>query len=146
MRVIHDLTGRVFKRLTVIRLAYPSEIPEMKWRAKHTHWMCRCECGNTIVATVGALTSHNTKSCGCLQRDVALENVSSYKLTPEDAALRQLYYIYKRNAGRRNLTFSLTLDQFRKIVVMRCVYCGREPSNKIKVNHKEIEESRRLFK
>jgi hypothetical protein len=56
-----DLVGRQFERLTVI--AYV----ETKNRAPY--WLCRCNCGDEIVARGSALASGNTKSCGCLVRD-----------------------------------------------------------------------------
>lgn len=33
-------------------------------------WLCKCECGNEFVIITGSLTSGNTKSCGCLRKDV----------------------------------------------------------------------------
>lgn len=30
-----------------------------------SRWFCRCDCGNTVCVTIGALSSGNTKSCGC---------------------------------------------------------------------------------
>ena len=58
-----DLTGQVFGRLTVIECAG-------KPKGKKTYsWLCRCECGNTSVVDVSALTSGNTKSCGCGKYD-----------------------------------------------------------------------------
>lgn len=56
-----DLTGRRFGRLTVIRRE--SEI------GQKVRWLCRCDCGNEKVIAAYALTSGNTKSCGCLQSE-----------------------------------------------------------------------------
>lgn len=57
-----DLTGQRFGRLIVIQ------------RANHTgssaYWLCRCDCGNTIVIQGGSLRRGSTKSCGCLKKDV----------------------------------------------------------------------------
>ncbi len=54
-----DITGMKFGLLTAL---YPLE---QRNTAGEIQWVCRCDCGNTIVATVGRLTSGNTKSCGC---------------------------------------------------------------------------------
>jgi len=32
-------------------------------------WLCRCDCGNEIIALGGNVRRGNTNSCGCLQRD-----------------------------------------------------------------------------
>lgn len=33
-----------------------------------TRWSCLCDCGNTVIARSGDLTSGDTKSCGCLRQ------------------------------------------------------------------------------
>lgn len=60
-----DLKGQTFGRLTVVKRA-----PNKKERAC---WWCRCSCGNPkLVPVLGMhLRSGNTKSCGCLQREIA---------------------------------------------------------------------------
>lgn len=35
--------------------------------------LCRCSCGNEVVKWVSALKSGNTKSCGCLRRELSAE-------------------------------------------------------------------------
>ena len=34
----------------------------------HAKWTCQCDCGKEVVVYGIALTSGNTKSCGCLKR------------------------------------------------------------------------------
>lgn len=58
-----DLTGQRFGRLVVVRYAGRS-------RGKKNLWLCKCDCGNEKVVEVDKLHSGNTKSCGCLQREV----------------------------------------------------------------------------
>lgn len=62
-REIGNLSGRNFGRLEVIRL-YPA-----RDRCGTLLWICRCGCGVYIATTRGRLTSGNTKSCGCAQKD-----------------------------------------------------------------------------
>lgn len=42
-------------------------------RGPRPMWLFRCECGNQLVASIYCVRSGNTKSCGCLKRDVLLE-------------------------------------------------------------------------
>lgn len=68
-----DLTGQKFGRLTVV---------ERSGKAKHgdsAKWICRCECGETIVAISRNLKSGNTKSCGCIQSECARETGKANK-------------------------------------------------------------------
>ena len=66
MRLI-DLTGQTFGRNLVLGRAGTAVQPSGHKRAT---WLCRCECGTEFVARGLDLRSGNTKSCGCLQRDV----------------------------------------------------------------------------
>ena len=63
MRKILNLTGQTFGRLTVIG-------PDPN---KKRYWLCRCVCGNTLSTFSGNLTRGLTKSCGCLNKELASE-------------------------------------------------------------------------
>lgn len=67
MKVRKDLSGQVFARLTVVCMSSPG--PRSRSR-----WVCRCECGIEMVAEGSNLATGNTKSCGCLKRDVTAKN------------------------------------------------------------------------
>jgi len=53
-----NLTDARFGKLLVIKRSHRDKF--YKWL-----WECECECGNTTFVSTGALTSGNTKSCGC---------------------------------------------------------------------------------
>lgn len=55
-----DLTGRRFGKLTALKLAGN--------RNGSALWLCACDCGNEIEATVRDLTEGDTKSCGCIKK------------------------------------------------------------------------------
>jgi hypothetical protein len=63
-----DIAGRRFGRLTALSPVSPprSHSKETTWR-----WRCQCDCGEEIVASLNALTSGRTISCGCAQREAA---------------------------------------------------------------------------
>lgn len=58
--------GQKYGRLSVIR-----ETDQRKRGA--VLWECRCDCGNTVYVGTHSLKSGNTKSCGCLQIERAME-------------------------------------------------------------------------
>lgn len=66
-----DLTGQRFGRLTVI---------SKQGVAKDggTLWMCKCDCGQTIVTKSGNLRSGHTRSCGCFMKMRISESQSSH--------------------------------------------------------------------
>lgn len=73
-----DVSGQKFGRLTAIENS-PSDNPKYI-----KYWKCLCDCGdpNYIIVAVGNLRSGNTKSCGCLVRE--LEQLTSNTLQLKD--------------------------------------------------------------
>lgn len=59
-----DLTGQRFGRLVVIRDSGE------RTNSKRIIWECKCDCGEISFVNLGALRSGNTKSCGCLRKEV----------------------------------------------------------------------------
>lgn len=58
------MEGRTFDRLTVLSFN--------KKDSKHRkYWNCSCSCGGSTVSRGDALTMGKSRSCGCLQREVA---------------------------------------------------------------------------
>lgn len=39
---------------------------------------CKCDCGNIVKVKLTKLRSGSTRSCGCLQREIASENLTNY--------------------------------------------------------------------
>lgn len=62
MTAVLDLTGKNFGRLTVVEKALGRDRTRI-------HWRCNCSCGQVVIVRGSALTSGNTKSCGCLVRE-----------------------------------------------------------------------------
>lgn len=73
-----DLTGQKFGRLTVRERLRSDE------KRGGVIWLCDCECGNTIEVLTKRLTSGNTKSCGCLKKEMhkthGLSDTRLYKI------------------------------------------------------------------
>lgn len=67
-------SGDQFGRLTVVREGEP-ETPGRR------RIVCRCACGVEVTAGLIALTTGNTKSCGCLSRDAAAARMKTHGAT-----------------------------------------------------------------
>jgi hypothetical protein len=63
-----DLKGQTFGRLHVVKRVYPRWNPDRK-----VYWECLCSCGSIHVVQGHSLRGGGTRSCGCLQREVAKE-------------------------------------------------------------------------
>jgi very-short-patch-repair endonuclease len=100
-----DLTGQQFERLLVIGRG-PSYISP--GGVKQTQWWCICKCKehNIVLIRVSNLTSHNSKSCGCLNIEKAKERIieighgCAKNLTNQSfGELKALYPTEKRKNG-----------------------------------------------
>lgn len=78
-----DISGNVYDRLTVLKFVG-------KNKHGHTLWMCKCICGKQVPnVPKGSLSTGNTRSCGCLERELtANRNFSHGK------AKTPLYRVY----------------------------------------------------
>lgn len=124
----NDITGQRFIRLLVVE--------QLKER-KHGSVMyrCMCDCGNELSIRRDALTSGNTRSCGCLQKEVAKEMGRSMRtrfLGEGEAAFLSLYRSYKKGAVSRGYDFELDITMFRELTSRHCFYCGIPPIQEFK--------------
>ncbi len=75
MRKRIELTGKRFGRLTVLGLGYTHK--------NKVYWYIKCDCGNIKTTQGNNLKSGSTRSCGCLQREIAtrhgMEKSKEYK-------------------------------------------------------------------
>lgn len=67
-----NLEGKVFGRLTVIGLSEKS-------KPRKIYWECLCQCGNIKSISSTSLRSGNTKSCGCLRKEMLSSSKSTHK-------------------------------------------------------------------
>jgi hypothetical protein len=87
MSRIIDLTGQKYGRLTVIKKAEKSE----NGRA---FWHCRCECGNEKTVLGKDLRSGNSKSCGCLKKELMSSRMTTHGCT--NTRLYNIWYSMKQ--------------------------------------------------
>ncbi len=64
MKEVIEMKGRHFGRLTVVDLA-PS-----KTGSREARWLCKCTCGKDHVVTGTILRAGQSKSCGCMHREI----------------------------------------------------------------------------
>lgn len=70
MSKLIDLTGKRFGRLQVLMRSGSKNGSAM--------WLCRCDCGKTKVICGVELRSGETKSCGCLHREIASQTMTKH--------------------------------------------------------------------
>lgn len=69
-----NLKDMVFGRLTVIDRAGSD-------KSMNATWLCKCECGKEVVISGIYLRNGETKSCGCLHKEVAKKTMTTHGLS-----------------------------------------------------------------
>ena len=64
-RLAVDLKGMSFGRLKVL---YKSTKRSL---SRDLFWVCECDCGEKVTVNARSLRTNNTRSCGCLQKEIA---------------------------------------------------------------------------
>jgi hypothetical protein len=118
-----DLTGLKFGKLTVIKLDH---------RGKNNsgyYWLCLCDCGKEKVIAGSHLRNGNTKSCGCWKK-IFNKFRNRENKTPMmrcESSFNALLGSYKARAKKKNLSFTLTKEEFKNLTSSNCYYCGTPP-------------------
>lgn len=107
MRKLLDISGMRYGRLTVIERA---EDYVSSQGNKCTQWLCRCDCGNTKVVQGGSLRKGETKSCGCLNRELSVARIKNLRKTHGFSRTR-LFYIW---IGMRNRCYNPKSNNYDK--------------------------------
>lgn len=116
-----NLIGKRFGRLVVISLLRIS-------KQRQTVWLCKCDCGNEKIVSIGKLISSHTRSCGCLRHDTSSEMGKKNTIGKGKAAANSVLYGYKKSAKLRNLSWELTDEETFELLNKNCHYCGEPPS------------------
>ena len=96
----------------------------------------QCDCGNLSWRRSWNLISGHSKSCGCLASNPRLDTVldrpqSTRHRNTKERLYPSVYWKYVEGAKDRGHEFSISLEDFIKLVSSDCFYCGGSPSRKI---------------
>ena len=127
-RKYHIQPGDTFSRLTAVRLDHVG-------KHHRSYFLFRCACGREKVILGSGVISGNTKSCGCLAREIR----KSKRLPGNHGEITAVILGYKRHAERRGFKFLLDRASVERIIRENCFYCGIKPQN-IKITKNSMEE------
>lgn len=87
---LQQFIGQQFGRLTV--LSYDGYYAKNRKRKRH-FFKCECSCGNIKYVTLDELRSGDTKSCGCLQKEIAAKSAyeTSFKYGRKSSPYYSVY-------------------------------------------------------
>lgn len=87
MSKARDITGCKYNRLTAVKFSHSD-------KNYNQYWVFRCDCGNEIIARKSFVISGHSKSCGCLQKEIAKNEVVKHSVIHNESKTR-LYRILK---------------------------------------------------
>jgi hypothetical protein len=126
MKPLNDLLGKRFGRLEVIARDPNLKTPNGTHR---TMWRCRCDCGKETSVVASNLSRKDRKattSCGCLR----LEAVASKDWMGVEFRRYALANSKRGRRSKRVPEFRLSVDEFSKLILDNCNYCGQKPDTK----------------
>lgn len=83
-----NLTGKTYGLLKVIE---KSESLTKNGRTR-ARWLCKCDCGNEVIVFATYLQSGDTKSCGCIKKEVERLNLrKKYDSKRVDGVVKPLF-------------------------------------------------------
>lgn len=118
--------GEKYGRLTVEEYLYTDDHPRRYFR-------CRCECGGEAVTHTNSLRTGNTRSCGCLGKEVQ----AAKRVPGNHSEVTAIILGYVRHAKRRGHKWELSRDDVVALISSNCHYCGSPPAN-VKVHKNTI--------
>lgn len=94
----------------------------------------RCTCGHEQLLIKSKYKSGQSKRCRtCANK--AHGDVMRGTVRIEDAPLRRVLQTYKYHAQKRSLSFTISDEDFKALLLQDCHYCGAAPAQ-IKYKHK----------
>lgn len=120
--------GEKYNMLTIISFSHSDK----RWRKFYN---VKCDCGNESKIMGSAMTSGNTKSCGCY----AKKERQNRRISKNHSEITAIILGYKRHAERRGFKWLLQRNDVENIIIKDCYYCGTPPSN-IKKTKNSIED------
>lgn len=88
-----DLTNQKFGRLLVVKRMGSDKF-------KHSIWLCKCDCGNIKIIASNHLKRGNTKSCGCLAKEILSKRMSRHNMN--GTRINRIWLRMKNRCNNKN--------------------------------------------
>ncbi|WP_294581172.1 AP2 domain-containing protein [uncultured Thomasclavelia sp.] len=113
-----DLTGKRFGRLTVIKQngSHPKE---------GILWLCKCDCGNTVVVSTQNLNRGGVRSCGCLRKEMVSKRVKKektlkkYQIEDTNVSMLNSKLSKANKTGHKGVWYNKHLDKYEAYITFK---------------------------
>ena len=110
------------------RLVFIKELPKTTSNQHSVRqFLWKCDCGNPKTVRGYGVQWGRTTSCGCYHLEVIKRPKLNKRAEPENRSRRILWNLVRQRAHKLNREFNLTLDEFHRLSVSNCHYCGQPP-------------------
>lgn len=134
-----ELIGKKFGRLTVKSLLGYTYKPYGKTTIHEPVYSLLCDCNKVVTLRRLDFKYGNTKSCGCLRKDIVYEKHSNNRSISDIIFYKtQIMNSYIRKANSKDREFELTYQQFDNFISGNCEYCGTPPTNQYTYKKKDV--------
>lgn len=101
-------------------------------------YKCKCKCGYAYCLLGGQISGSRLLRCRkCGHRDhLAALHENNKKPTGESACYAAFLCVKRNCAEKRNLPWSITIDEWKHLTGLPCHYCGCSPSNHYKAGRR----------
>ena len=124
---IIDLTGKRFGKLVVIERVKDYTYQGKDRMMTSPRWMCKCDCGNIVIAQGGNLKNGNKKHCRCEKTTARGEiKVAEFLTKNHIKYLREYSFDDLRNKSGNLLRFDFAILNSDNNVVMLVEYQGEQ--------------------
>ena len=90
-----DLTDKTFTNLTILKFSHKINYKYKNGNSTNIfYWKCKCICGNIIITSGTALRNGDTRSCGCLQKELVSKRSKTHGFSIGTASQKRFFKIY----------------------------------------------------
>lgn len=100
-----DIEGQKFGKLIPIKRVHHNN-------SKHlNHWLCKCDCGNEVIASTGALRRNKHLSCGCIRKGEENHNWKGGRITTPNGYVKKYSPEHPNNVNGYMLEHRLVMEE-----------------------------------
>ena len=101
-------------------------------------YLCLCDCGKSVVRVGSTLLCGKSVSCGCNAHSPENLKKRGMAQRKSDAVFRLEHRHYSDGAAGRDIQFALSLEEFTRLLLADCAYCGSHPNREIKSRYQSV--------
>lgn len=125
------IPGERFGRLVVIK---KDGVHIKPCGTKQSKYLCICDCGKYTSVLGQNLISGNTKSCGCLSREIKKEKLLPYN----KGVINHIILQYKRHARNRGFDWHLNTRRIQTGLIKGCCNTGSRTGRSLRQKPEDL--------